>query len=55
MTLNCANHVVQIIMMAPGMLAKPTYMTENKLQLKTNKTEAVLFNFSILKHPLAPL
>ena len=30
-------------------------MTENKLQLNTDKTEAMLFNASKLKHPPAPL
>ena len=30
-------------------------MTENKLQLNADKTEIMLFNFSIFKHLLAPL
>ena len=31
------------------------WMTENKLQLNADKTETMLFNFSKLKHPPAPL
>ena len=61
MTHNCANDVVQNIMTTPGTLSKPAdltlkdWMTENKLQLNADKTKTILFNFSKLKHPPAPL